>query len=247
MILLMMSLYFAAVEPSASPAAAAPSADELLARSIAHHDPENAWASRPIEIASEVRYGERIAASRGFAGHTETVRIDNAAGRFTYRATKGDARIEIDGDGDQFVARLNGLSEISPDDLEKYRLSDERLPFWRDYFAYLYGLPMKLRDPGTRIDPEVQRTTFAGREVFALRVTYTPEVGKDLWDFYFDPTTSALVGCRFFRDESKNDGEYLVFDDEVEGPHGLRLPKVRHWYVNRDDEYLATDDILSIR
>ncbi len=224
-----------------------PAADEIVSRSISHHDPEGAWASRPIEIASEVRYGERIAASRGFEGHTETVRVDNAAARFAYRATKGGARIEIDGNGDRFVARLNGSSEIGADDVDRYRLGAERLPFWRDYFTYLYGLPMKLRDPGTRLDPEVKPAVFEGREVFAVRVTYTPEVGKDVWYFYFDRTTSALAGCRFHHDESENDGEYLVFEDEIAGPHGLRLPRVRHWHVNRDAEYLATDEIVSIR
>ena len=224
-----------------------PAAEDVLARSLAHHDPEGAWSSRSIEVAVEVRYGDRIAAARGFAGHTETMRVDNASGLFEYRATKGNSRIEIDGLGDAFAARLDGSTEIAAEDLEKYRLGTERLPFWRDYFTFLYGLPMKLRDPGTRLDPDVARIEFEGRDVYALRVTYAPEVGKDIWYFYVDPDTFALVGCRFFHDESKNDGEFLVFEGEVKGPHGLRLPKVRHWYVNLDREFLATDDVTAIR
>ena len=247
MILLVLSLSLIVADPAGPATAAPPSAEEVLARTIAHHDPEGAWSSRPIEIETQVRYGERIAAARGFAGHVETIRVDNAAGRFAYRATKGSARIEIDGRGDAFTARLDGSPEIAAADLETYRLGTERLPFWRDYFTFLYGLPMKLRDPGTRLDPETTRTVFEGREVLALRVTYAPEVGKDTWYFYVEPATFALVGCRFFHDESTNDGEFLVFEAEVEGPHGLRLPKLRRWYVNRDREFLATDEIVTVR
>ena len=82
--------------------------------------------------------------------------------------------------------------------------------------------------------------------MLTLRVTYAPEVGQDVWYFYFDPESFALVGCRFFHDEAANDGEYIVFDGEVEGPHGLRLPRLRRWHMNRDGEYIAVDDVKSI-
>ena len=43
-------------------------------------------------------------------------------------------------------------------------------------------------------------------EVVQLRATYDPEVGEDIWDFFFDPETYALVGYRFFRDEAARGG-----------------------------------------
>jgi hypothetical protein len=227
--------------------AAEPTAEEVLERMLAYHDPEDAWSKKPLEITAELRYGERIAKSRGYDGRTDRVRVDNAAGRFEYHADKGGDRIEIVGEGDRFSARLNGSSKISAADRNEHRLNPEQLPTWRDYFTYIYGLPMKLRDPGTRLDPDVARTTFNEREVLSLRVTYAEEVGKDIWYFYVDPENWALTGCRFFHDESKNDGEYIVYEGEIEGPHGMRLPKLRHWYTNRDGEFLATDDVVALR
>jgi hypothetical protein len=227
-------------------AKALPAANELLERSLAYHDPQNAWSSRPIEITAEVRLAVRLAAERGYARRTDRIRVDNAAEQFQYWSEKGADRIEITGDGGTFSARLNGSSEISAEDRQEHRLANDQLPGWRDYFTYVYGMPMKLRDPGTRLDPAVTRTEFAGREVFALRVTYAPEVGTDTWYFYVNPRTFALVGCRFFHDEAKNDGEYIVFEGEIKGPHGLRLPKLRHWHMNRDDEYIAVDEVISI-
>jgi hypothetical protein len=72
-------------------------------------------------------------------------------------------------------------------------------------------------------------------------------VGEDIWYFYFDRRSFALIGCRFFHDESKNDGEYITFEAEIQDKAtGMRLPKVRAWYFNAGDEYLATDDIISM-
>jgi len=114
----------------------------------------------------------------------------------------------------------------------------------RDYYVYLWGLPMKLRDPGTQLGG-VKSTTFTDQDAYSLRVTYAPEVGKDVWYFYFDRETAALVGYRFYHDEAKNDGEVIVLEGEYEG-HGMRLPESRAWTTHQDDRYLGTDTLLAI-
>ena len=83
------------------------------------------------------------------------------------------------------------------------------------------------------------------RPVLSLRVTYDPEVGVDTWYLYFDPDTSALVGYRFYHDESANDGEYIVLEGEVSSGT-LRLPKARTWYTHGDDRLLGTDTLTSL-
>ena len=110
------------------------------------------------------------------------------------------------------------------------------------FHGYLLGLPAKLMDPGTILDDSVRTAMFDGRETNVLKVTYDAGVGQDTWYFYFDPSTSALVGSRFYHDESKMDGEYLVFEGEFV-QDGLRLPKARKWYMNADSTYLGTDVI----
>jgi hypothetical protein len=141
---------------------------------------------------------------------------------------------------------VNGSADVP--DAEKERLGLAEPELYRDYCEYLYLMPMKLRDPGTHLDSHAHRASFNGREVWQVKVTYSPEVGEHTWYFYFDVETSALVGYRFYKDETKNDGEYITFEGEVvdEGS-GLRLPKMRAWYYNADDGHLATDDITSIR
>ena len=57
----------------------------------------------------------------------------------------------------------------------------------RNYYVYLWGLPMKLLDAGTTLDPEVATTNYQDEPVQIVRVTYDPQVGSDVWYVYLDP------------------------------------------------------------
>lgn len=226
--------------PSVARAQAAPSAADLLAQSIAWHDPEGRWAGGAWRLT--------IAEARPDAtGETPLtyIEIDNGRGRFSWNTQGEGARLGGELQGDRCVLTVDGSTGVAPADLEKHRLSCDRLRMIRNYYSYLWGLPMKLRDPGTRLDPEVRETTFEGRPVRALKVTYDAGVGSDTWYFYLDRETLALVGYRFFHDEAKGDGEYILLDGEV-ADGGLRLPRQRAWYTNQERKHLGTDTLTRI-
>ena len=214
-----------------------PAPGELLDRAIKYHDPENFFLSRPHRLSFlETR-------PDGPDRRTEAL-IDVTGGRFEI-ARRGEVEIAgVIGDG-SCAMTLDGRSDVSDEEREKHRLSCERLKLLRDYYTYLWGLPMKLRDPGTRLG-EVTKTTFATRDVYGLRVTYDAEVGGDTWIFYFDRASFALNGYRFYHDESKNDGEYIVLEGEHDA-EGLRLPKRRAWYTHQGDRHLGTDTLIGLK
>ena len=115
----------------------------------------------------------------------------------------------------------------------------------RNYYSFLYGLPMKLRDEGTIIDPGVNKTTFEGDEVLSLKVTYDEAVGSDNWYIYLNPETYAMEIYQFFKkDENGNQrddsGEYILLTEEMM-VNDIKMPKSRAWYYNKDDKYLGTD------
>ena len=120
----------------------------------------------------------------------------------------------------------------------------ERTVMMKNYYSYLYGLPMKLKDPGTILDPKVKKTTFKGKEYLLLRVTYDEAVGSDIWQFYFNPETYAMEVYQFFKGEDEKTGEYILLSDELE-VNGIKMPKDRAWYYNKDDGYLATDRLAN--
>lgn len=226
-------LLLVTVVPSVSGQPAS-SAEEVLQRSIAYHGMEG-WGVRHHRLTlKEIRPDG--------SNRTTVIDIDNVQGRFAMQSERDGNLVEASVGPEACTATVNGSAEISDDLKERYRLSCDGLRWWRDYYGYLYSLPAKLQDPGTRLASDVRPIIFEGRKVLALKVTYDEEVGGDTWYFYVDPSTYALAGCRFYHDESKNDGEYIVFEGEVVHD-GLRLPKMRRWYLNTDSAYLGADVI----
>lgn len=213
-----------------------PSAQELLKRSLDHHDPEGNWYSsnHTVELLSKRPKG---------ADRYTTIMLSHADGSFGMEMTRDGLDLKTFNKNSECKAMVDGSTSFTKEQEDKYRLHCEGIVRWRHYHGYMLGLPMKLNDPGTLLDPEARKDTFFGNEVYALKVTYEAAVGEDIWYFYLDPSTYALIGTRFYHDESKNDGEYLIFEGEVEH-NSIRLPKVRKWYYNNNGEFLGEDEIL---
>ena len=208
---------------------------ELLNKAIAFHDPNDAWASftGTLEVTME---------TPNSAERRSRVRIDIPSSIFGLEVSKEGDSYSYKVEKDTCEITLNGSKSISKEDLEKFRLSCDRGKMYRDYYTYLYGLPMKLKDQGTNVHEKVERKVFKGKEYLVLKVTYDAEVGEDTWYFYFDPETYAMEVYQFYHEESKNDGEYILLSG-IEEISGVKMPKTRKWYYNKDDKYLGTDHL----
>jgi len=206
---------------------------ELLEKAIAYHDPNNQWNSfvGNFKVTMESPNGDK---------RISLIAMDMPSSHFELITQKDSNTIEQTVHKGQCILKLNGNTNITEADRATYNISCERAKKMKDYYTYLYGLPMKLRDPGTIVHPTVEIKSFKGKEYLRLRVTYSPEVGKDTWYFYFDPTTYAMEVYQFFHDESKNDGEYILLAGE-EDIKGIKMPKTRSWYYNKNDQLLGTD------
>ena len=223
----------------------AESASDLLSRSIAYHDPQGVWSTGRFELSLETVYSDMLAEERGIKESTASVSLAPSHGEFGCVLRRNGNEIEYRVLGEESTTLVNGSADISDEERERLRLADPKM--YRDYFEYLWGMPMKLHDPGTVIDPVVKERQFDDRTALVIRVTYDPEVGSDVWDFFFDPESAALIGYRFFHDEGVVDGEHIVFSGEVVDPvSGLRLPSERAWYYNDGRGHLATDTLTEL-
>ena len=214
----------------------APAASEVLERSIAYHDPDGLW--------NRSRFRLEIRETRPDGGERKTrVQFDNSQNAFEILTQREGRVIEGLLADDDCVQTLDGSLEFSDEEREKFRLTCERLQWIRDYYTYLWGLPMKLRDPGTRLDPQATAAEYQEQSVWSIRVTYDEAVGSDTWYFYFDKQTFALVGYRFYHNEADNDGEYILLAGEIESDR-LKVPARRSWFTHAEDRHLG-DDILT--
>lgn len=211
-------------------------ANELLNKSIQYHDPNSFWNKFNASFYVTMESSKRPL-------RTSKISLDLDQSFFKLSVQVEDNQWTSTLDNGACELSYNGSKRISPEIEKKFRLNCKRAEMYRDYYTYLYGLPMKLRDEGTLIDPEVIKQKVDGKDYFVLKVTYEPEVGSDTWYFYFDQSSYALKRYQFFHDESKNDGEYIILDNELEIA-GIKIPKDRSWYFNLDNKFIGKD-ILS--
>jgi len=209
------------------------SGPELLDKAIAFHDPNNLWKSFNGKLEVKMETPES-------SDRLSTIVLDLPNSKFNIRVTKDEDFYTYKLQGDSCSISLNGSSNISEEDIKKFRLSCDRAKMYRNYYTYLYGLPMKLKDSGTIVHEKVKRKTFKNKEYLVLKITYNKEVGDDIWYFYFDPLTYAMEVYQFYHDESKNDGEYILLNG-MEEINGIQMPKIRNWYYNKDDKFLGAD------
>ncbi|WKB79836.1 DUF6503 family protein [Cellulophaga lytica] len=206
---------------------------EFLDEVIAHHDPNNNWPTFKgdlIVTMSTPNKKDRITdihinipkstfvLSNVVEGKKHTTKIVNDSVHF-------------------FVDDRQIVNNVEQ---KKFKFTTKRALFMRNYYTYLYGLPMKLKDKGTIVGPKLYSKKINKKWYKVIKVTYDKEVGKDTWYFYFNPKSLDMEMYQFFHDESKNDGEYILLSN-IEIINGVRMPAVRAWYTNKDNKLLGTD------
>jgi hypothetical protein len=203
---------------------------QLLDKAIEYHDPHQIWPTfnGTLDITM---------ATPNTANRNSKIIINLPAEYFKVTAVR---------DSVQTMYEINkGVCRTSiTDSIAGKRTPCESATLYKNYYTYLYGLPMKLKDAGTHISETTERKRFKGKEYLVLKATYDAAVGSDVWFFYFDPDTFAMEIYQFFKGdpevEGKDTGEYILLTQEAT-VHGIKIPKVRNWFYNKDDGFLGTD------
>ena len=211
----------------------------LLEQSIAYHDPQNKWPSFNATMAVVMKSPKNTE-------RTTRIFMDHAKGLFELNATRGTDHTQYVLGPNQCDIAFNGRTRFNQEEIKTHRLDCSQAARMKNYYTYLYGLPMKLKDPGTQMDPIAYKKMFQGETFWVIKVSYDPSVGKDVWYFYIDTNTYALRHYQFFHDEQKGDGEYILLSGETE-VGGVKMPKDRAWYTNLENNYLGTDYLSAVK
>ena len=191
-------------------------ARQILDKSIQYHDPKNQWNTFDYQL-------EFISERPNGPDRQSKVAIDNTRGKFS-------------------LIEENNNMEILMDSciLVPSNKTCDQVKTTRNYYIYLWGLPMKLKDEGTSIDSKIGEEKFDGADCYVLRVPYD----DDVWFFYIDVATYAMRGYMFYKDEPNKKGEVIYLTEE-EKIGNMRIPKKRKWVTMPDLKFLGTDILTS--
>ncbi|WP_421869431.1 DUF6503 family protein [Marinoscillum sp.] len=191
-------------------------AEDIITKSINYHDPGDNWSGfiGKLVITEEREAGDRLT----------RFSINNQIGRFLFERNDVSHGMLMDS---CFV--ISGEADC------------DRVATIRNYYLYLWGLPMKLQDAGTNLQSEVQSIEdWHGRSVYVIEVHYE----RENWSYFIDQNNFALVGYQFMFNY-KEGGELITLDGELEAD-GIKFPKTRTWYELPGETYLAKDMLTAI-
>lgn len=213
-------------------------AKELLNKTMAYHDPNNQWNTFSGTLTITMETPDK-------ANRDSDIQINIPKEFFNLITKRDSTSITYTLDKGVCIISKNDSIRIAKQTEKPRRSHCEMTEFYKNYYTYLYGLPMKLKDPGTIISNKVEHKTFKGKDYLMLKVNYDAKVGSDVWCFYFNPTTYAMEVYQFFKTDEKghikpDSGEYILLSEEAL-INTIKMPKTRVWYYNKDDKYLGTD------
>lgn len=192
---------------------------ELVQRAIKYHDPEGNWESlKATFVMKDSLPPGRDSRSYEFS-------LDNSISKMTYAI-----------EGLEYEVVSDSLAILTGD------ITKERSLRMRNYYTYLWGLPMKLTDPGTFIEEDIRTELLGGKEYLVVRVPYE----DDQWYFYFEPETYKMAAYKFYKDEPNQIGEIIYLEGEKEFK-GIKIPANRTWYRTEKPEFLGVDMLQEIK
>lgn len=209
---------------------------QLLEQAIQFHDPKGNWSTfkGTLMVTMETPKSPKRVSKIQIDLFNEYFQVIARQGKNTTGYTVNKEKCSID---------FNG-KRPTEEEKKSFNLSCDRANLYKNYYTYLYGLPMKLKDKGTLLHKIVEKRKFKGKEYLVLKVSYRKGVGNDTWFFYFNPDTYALEVYQFLKNGKEGTGEYILLSG-IETINGIKMPKIRAWYYNKDDKYLGTDILNS--
>ena len=131
---------------------------DLLKKAISYHDPNSKWDSFDGNFIVTSESPKRSI-------RKSIISLNNSESFFGIEIQQDENIITSILDNNDCSILFNGKFDFSNEIKDKYRLDCERVKYLRNYYTYLYGLPMKLNDPGTIIEPNVEKEQLTERNI----------------------------------------------------------------------------------
>jgi hypothetical protein len=208
-----------------------------LKEAIKKADPEN--------VFSEMIFHMRIQEPRvGNPERFSNVFLNKGTGAFRLERNREDkiAAYIIKEDGTNEVT-LDGCQKFTEVEAKTYWLDPKINYRYKEYYKYLFGLPIILNDAERFKFISSEETSWKGQEAITYTFNLTTPIFSPQWKLTFTKEDHVLQRLDFYDPENPEEGEYLLFY----GKHqvgSITIPRMKHWYDKKNDEYLGSDIIV---
>jgi len=193
---------------------------DIINRSIFFHDVKNNWKTFDQQLKFESRFSFNDSIP-------EELHLSFKTAHNYFRYINIDRNINLEYLADSCI------SNTSAEYCSNYSWTSK-------FYSYFWGLPMKLQDPETKIQPNFKPTIFNGFKTWEIQVNYEAE---NFW-FFFDQVDYQLRGFKFLKNDSSEKGEIIILRDLMK-VDGILLPKHRTW-LHKDSSLIGTNELLEV-
>lgn len=135
----------------------AQTADEVLNKAIAFHDPDQKWS----DFSGRVHLSTTFANGRNYGG--EIIEIQTREG--FYKCT-GIANKTVKGiKSGKFFREIDGNSSPGDEMIKKYNLGDENIQQYKGWHYFHFGVLMELKASGLVLENKVETVKFKGDDL----------------------------------------------------------------------------------
>ena len=176
--------------------------------------------------------------------HTK-LHLNNSDDYFEMERFREDGIVKrvLTGNGESKIF-LNGESELSEAIIKQYRLNRQRSINHKNFYKLMYGIPMSITDKlWKKIEP-AQKAEYEGGEVYRIGMELKEEMISKHWTLIIGVETYKLLAIEFNHPEEPGTEEEIIkFESEFE-INGMKIPRIRNWFIKGTNEYLGTDIIV---
>ncbi len=193
------------------------SSDEIISKSIDFHDPHQSWCT----FHATMNFESSFSWNDSIPEHMELT-FDNKQQYFNY--LNHDRKVDL---------------HYYPDSCSKASTNGDCGGYsWTyGFYPYIWGLPMKLQDPGIKPEKEFRKMVFNNESVYEVQVNYKAE---NFW-FYFNDDDFQLEAFKFIKNDTTGKGEIVVLKNLKE-VNGIKFPQHRTW-LHLDSSLIGVNEL----
>lgn len=231
-LLLLVSMYF----PLKAQESPCKNSAYILEKSVAWHDPSGHWDQFQAKLYIQEPRPQN-------PPRYSIVTFDNASAAFELLRNRDQylCTYQVSADGKPNIL-LDGQENFSADLVEKYRLVPQRSLDYKNFYSFMYGLPMSFIDKYKTLE-NAQTTVFNGQAALVVETELKEAMISKHWRLFFHLENYKFLGIEILDMEKPGEGERIVFDGSIH-LQGMRLPRMHHWYELKTYEYSGSDIIV---